>query len=90
MYSGKLAYKAGNLTYGSIGTFRHDFDAEFEATPDTFTVDAGKDIQRKFRGDCLRGSEKLQHPGNSGEVLLWWSMAARWRSFFMSRHCLRD
>ncbi len=42
MYSGNLAYTGGRLEYGSFRPFQHNFDAEFQATPNTFQLTQAK------------------------------------------------
>jgi translocation and assembly module TamB len=40
-YSGRLAYSNGNLAYGSLRPLEHNLEAEFDATPSTFTLRQG-------------------------------------------------
>ena len=42
MYSGSLSYSNGQLEYGALRPFRHDFDADFTATPTTFQLSHSK------------------------------------------------
>ncbi len=40
-YSGRLAYKNGQVVYGTLRPLNHDLDMRFEATPDVFTLNSG-------------------------------------------------
>ncbi|HEX4757116.1 MAG TPA: translocation/assembly module TamB domain-containing protein [Terracidiphilus sp.] len=42
MYAGSLTYSNGQLEYGGLRPFRHDFDADFTATPSTFQLTHAK------------------------------------------------
>ena len=40
-YSGQLAYKDGQVVYGTLRPLKHDLDVRFEVTPDVFTLNSG-------------------------------------------------
>ena len=42
MYTGRLAYSNGQLEYGALRPFRHDFEVDFTATPNTFQLTRAK------------------------------------------------
>ena len=37
-YSGRLAYRDGNLAFGALRPLQHNLDADFDATPEKFTL----------------------------------------------------
>jgi translocation and assembly module TamB len=69
-YSGKLSYTAGRLVYGSFRPFQHDFNAEFEATPSTFTLKQAKITSGTSQAILSAVLQNYANPAVQGKYLV--------------------
>jgi translocation and assembly module TamB len=61
-YSGSIGYSDGNLTFGSFKPLKHNLEAEFVATPTTFTLKQGTVTAGPSRATLSATVENYSNP----------------------------